>query len=179
MAIECEVDGSYFVFPEGWELEKLDDWPEQNTLNSAPFHSKGCDLVALHQDELWLVEAKDYTYSGARPPSDLAQQVGLKMFHSLAILHSVAKWGTGPKRQFSAKALAASNTKLCLAVELPDGGRKLQTIARPLADLRAALKGVTRKLNEFHPVVSNSMTGVLVPWQVRRDPDKRLNHRDR
>jgi len=85
MVVECEVDGSFFVFPDGWDVEKLDEWPEQKKLTRSPFCSKGCDLVAFRAGELWLIEVKDYTYPGARVPGDLADAVGLKVFHTLAI----------------------------------------------------------------------------------------------
>jgi hypothetical protein len=177
--VECEVDGSFFVFPDGWELEKLDEWAEQKRMTQAPFHSKGCDLVAMSDGALWLIEAKDYTYAGARVPDDLADQVGLKIFHSLAVLHTVARWGEGERQKFSSKALACQSAHVCLAVELPDGGRRLMGLARPLADLKTQLKRVTRKLNVHRPVVSNSHQLTNVPWEIRRNPEARSRHTDR
>ncbi|GAA1456550.1 hypothetical protein NE857_33400 [Nocardiopsis exhalans] len=179
MPVECEVDDSFFVFPDGWELEKLDEWVEQKRVTQAPFHSKGCDLVAMRDGTLWLIEAKDYTYPGARVPADLADQVGLKVFHSLAVLHTVARWGEGERQKSSLRALACKTAHVCLAVELPDGGRRLMGVGRPLADLRMKLKRVTRKLNVHRPVVSNSHQLNDVPWEIRRNPELRSKHTDR
>ncbi|MDE3724658.1 hypothetical protein PWG71_24990 [Nocardiopsis sp. N85] len=179
MPVETEVDGSFFVFPDGWHVEKLDEWPEQKQATQPPFHSKGCDLVAMKDGILWLIEVKDYTYPNARVPDDLAEKVGLKFFHSLAVLHAVARWGQDSRREFSAAALACREAHVCLAVELPDGGRRLIGVQTPLANLRAGLRRVTRKLNVHRPVVSNSHRMNGVPWEIRRNPETRGTHSDR
>lgn len=179
MVVEAEVDGSFFTFPDGWELEKLDEWREQQKVTQPPFHSKGCDLVAMRDTTLWLIEAKDYTYPGAKVPDDLADKVGLKVFHSLAILHAVARWGVGSRQEFSVRALACQEARVCLAVELPDRGRRMIGVATPLANLKNELKRVTRKLNVHRPVVSNSHMMNGVPWKIRRDPRTRDKHADR
>ncbi|MCK9872216.1 MULTISPECIES: cysteine--tRNA ligase [Nocardiopsis] len=179
MPVEVEVDGSFFLFPDGWELEKLDEWPEQRKATQSPFHSKGCDLVAMKDGTLWLIEVKDYTYPGAGVPDDLAEKVGLKFFHSLAVLHMVARWGQGSRRDFSLAALAFPEARVCLAVELPDGGRRLIGVATPLAGLKDKLGRVTKKLNVHRPVVSNSHMMNGVPWEVRRNPATRRGRVDR
>ena len=148
-------------------------------MTQAPFCSKGCDLVAMKDGALWLIEAKDYTYTGAKVPHDLADKVGLKIFHSLAVLHTVAHWGEGDHQKFSAKALACRSARVCLAVELPDGGRRLIGLEKPLAEMKSQLKRVTRKMNVHQPVVSNSRQLNNVPWQVRRNPEVRRKHTDR
>lgn len=179
MSMEIEVDGSIFTFPDGWELEKIDEWREQRKLNGRPFHSKGCDVVAISGTDMWLIEVKDYTFPGASVPDDLAETVGLKVFHSLAVLHSTARWGDGAHQEFATRALACTTARVCLAVELPDGGRKLLTVATPLSNLKSALKPVMKKLNVHRPVVSNSHLPGDVPWTVRRDPATRQRHADR
>ena len=179
MSIECAVDGSIFSFEEGWQVEKLDDWPEQQKLTAEPFCSKGCDIVAVKDKSLWMVEVKDYTYPGAKPPSNLVETVGLKVFHSLAVLHAVAHWGGDERRRFSRMALRCRRARVCLAVELPDNGRGLQGVEQPLAHLKADLKRVTKRLNIHGPVISNSRLPNDVPWHVRRDPTTRHRHADR
>ncbi|XKK41606.1 hypothetical protein HFP72_15640 [Nocardiopsis sp. ARC36] len=179
MTVESEVDGSLFIFPDGWELEKLDEWPEQRKMTQAPFHSKGCDLVAMKDGNLWLIEAKDYTYAGAKVPEDLAEKVGLKFFHSLAVLHTVARWGQGSRQKFSEQALSCRQAHVCLAVELPDGGRRLMGIEKPLAEIKTKIKHVTRKMNVHRPIISNSHQSNNVPWHIRRNPEARIRHIDR
>lgn len=179
MSESVEVDGSIFTFPSGWELAKIDEWPEQKRLTRGPFNSKACDLVALSGSVLWIIEAKDYTYPGAKVPADLAETVGVKVFHSLAILHAVAQWGSGDHQQFSSRAVSCTDARLCLAVELRDGGRKLIAVQTPLAALRDKLRKVTKMLNVSHPVVSNSHCPNGVPWKVSRIASTRRAHTDR
>jgi len=177
--VSTVVDGSVFTFPSGWQITKIDEWPEQKKLTSPPFHSKGCDLIAMDGDVLWLIEAKDYTYPGASAPDDLAEVVGVKAFHSLAVLHAVARWGSAPNQQFSEKALQCREARICLAVELPDGGRKLMALATPLAALSLKLRKITRRMNVHRPIVSNSHQPNGVPWTISRDPATRGRHLDR
>ncbi|CAL9509267.1 hypothetical protein SUDANB121_03616 [Nocardiopsis dassonvillei] len=179
MPVEAEIDGSLFTFPDGWELEKPDEWPEQRRATQSPFHSEGCDLVAMKDGVLWLIEVKDYTYPGAEVPDDLAEKVGLKFFHSPAVLHMVARWGQGGRRDFSLAALACPETRVRLAVELPDGGRRLIGVATPLAGLKDKLRRVTKRLNVHRPIVSDSHVMNGVPWEVRRNPGSRREHADR
>lgn len=114
MAVEIEVDKSFFTFSDGWVVEKPDEWTEQKKLTGAPFHAKGCDVAALDpvERELWLIEAKDCTYSGAKVPDDLADKVGLKILHTLAILHAVAHWGSSDHQTFSRQATQVCNSYL-------------------------------------------------------------------
>lgn len=179
LPVEIEVDGSILTFPAGWQLEKLDDWPEQSTLTQPPFYAKGCDLVAMKEGTLWLIEVKDYTYQGAKVPANLAETVGLKIFHSLAVLHSVARWGDGPRKTFSKNALNCDDARVCLALELPDGGRRLIGVSTPLAGIFDKLKKVTRKLRVYRPVISNSHQLNGVPWNIKRNPETRGIHADR
>ncbi|MDR0960606.1 MAG: hypothetical protein LBM23_09765 [Propionibacteriaceae bacterium] len=179
MAIDIPVDGSIFSFPDGWTVEKVDEWPEQTKVTGRPFHAKACDLVALSKNELWLIEAKDYSYTGASVPQDLAETVGLKVFHTLALLQATAHWGNDPHRMFCREAITATQAYICLAVELPDGGRKLMGVERPLADLLDKLKKVTRLLNVYRPIVSNHHRPHGVPWAIVRDPATRSDHSDR
>ena len=91
MPVECEVDGSFFVFPDGWELEKLDEWAEQKRKTQPPLHSKGCDLVAMKDGVLWLVEAKDYTYAGREFLGTWPRKSGSRSFtHWLSCTRSPA-----------------------------------------------------------------------------------------
>lgn len=177
---EHYVDGSFFTFPAGWEVEKVDEWPEQHKLTAEPFMASSCDLVAIHDDETWLVEVKDYTYEAAEPPRVLARTVGRKVFHTLAVMESVALWGSdADRRDFSQRALSARMAKICLAIELPHGGRGLFGIESLLMTWFGDLKKVTKTLNVHRPVISNSFQMGGVPWTIRRDPERRHLHADR
>lgn len=173
-----------FAFDGGWEVEKFDEWPEHKALNRFPYHAKGCDFVAHDGRHLWLVEVKDYTRDARTAPPDLPQEVGVKAFHTLATIHAVARWGLDPHREFCTRALACTELSLCLSVELPDKGRKLMGVAKPLADLKDELARVTRPLGCHRPVVTAALLTSHthargVPWKAHRDPATRHRHHDR
>lgn len=71
---ELDVDGAVFCFPDGWEASKFDEWAYFRSVMSrivdplgrAPH---GCDVVALHDGDLWLIETKGYSHPDAAPPS--------------------------------------------------------------------------------------------------------------
>lgn len=77
---ELDVDGAVFCFPDGWEASKFDEWAYFRSVMSRIVDplgraSHGCDVVALHDGDLWLIEAKDYSHPDAVPPSDLVAVV--------------------------------------------------------------------------------------------------------
>lgn len=181
------IDGSFFDFPDVWEVHKVDEWDEHKRATKPPFHAKSCDFVAFEGSTLWLVEVKDYTYLNAEPPptpKELAQTIGLKIYGTLALLHAVARWGeAGEHQKFSARTLRAKSAHACLAMELPDGGRGLLAVQTPLAMYREQLAAVTKRLGIHRPIVSNRHTDPIVqpevPWTIRRDPTTREIHKDR
>ena len=66
---ELDVDGAVFCFPDGWEASKFDEWTYFRSVMSRIVDplgraSHGCDVVALHDGDLWLIEAKDYSHPG-------------------------------------------------------------------------------------------------------------------
>ena len=66
---ELDVDGAIFCFPDDWEASKFDEWSYFRSVMSRIVDplgraSHGCDVVALHDGDLWLIEAKDYSHPG-------------------------------------------------------------------------------------------------------------------
>jgi len=66
---ELDVDGAVFCFPDDWEASKFDEWAYFRSVMSRIVDplgraSHGCDVVALHDGDLWLIEAKDYSHPG-------------------------------------------------------------------------------------------------------------------
>ena len=90
---DLDVDGSVFSFEDGWDVTKYDEWPYfRNVLNPIKDPEgggmRGCDIVALHGDDLWLIEAKDYAYKDAKVPHVLVAIVAEKVMDTLAGLHA-------------------------------------------------------------------------------------------
>lgn len=60
-----KVDGLTFIFPDGWEIAKFDDWDfYRNRFYKIHNGIKGVDILALSPDKktLWMIEAKDFRF---------------------------------------------------------------------------------------------------------------------
>ena len=182
MTIEIEVDGSHFLFSDEWTVSKLDEWSSHVRAASSVISAKACDLLAVSDSAIWLIEAKDYSYAGAAVPKSLPDDMNLKLWHSLALIHSQARWGDGEEQKISQRAIAARDLGFALSIELPTRGRPDLTIPKALAGIMSNLKPKMRAQGmKFKPVISNSFVNASssLPWTVRRNPAKRSFHTDR
>ncbi len=75
---------------------KYDDWAfYRNRINVLAGGAKAVDFLALGNDELWLVEVKDYRVHPRTKPSALPQEIAEKVRDTLAGLVCVAFNGLG------------------------------------------------------------------------------------
>ena len=121
---ELDVDGAVFCFPDDWEASKFDEWSYFRSVMSRIVDplgraSHGCDVVALHDGDLWLIEAKDYSHPDAVPPSDLVAVVCEKVVDTLAGLHAGIR-DPHPERGICERAVAAARLFVALRIDLPD-----------------------------------------------------------
>ena len=175
---ELDVDGAVFRFPDDWEASKFDEWSYFRSVMSRIVDplgraSHGCDVVALHDGDLWLIEAKDYSHPDAVPPSDLVAVVCEKVVDTLAGLHAGIR-DPHPERGICERAVAAARLFVALRIDLPDaqpGRDKMRRGAavRTMADYRQKLgKALRRVVNGKIHVVTGRERPAVVPWTVRR-----------
>lgn len=78
-------------------MERYDEWPfhrQQLSKSVAGGEVSGCDLVMIHGQTLFMIEAKDYTYPEETVPptiDELAEKVSTKGFDTLAGIFAGAK----------------------------------------------------------------------------------------
>lgn len=83
-------DGNVYEFPDDWlVVPAYDELPFFKHLSgNQAIMAKGCDIVAVCSDELWLIEAKDYdrkSMKETRPKfTELATTIARKGFDTLA-----------------------------------------------------------------------------------------------
>lgn len=169
------VDGNVFEFEDTCRVEKYDEWPfyRDRVLRSVENGAaKGCDLVAIDGDVLYLIEGKDYTApAGTTMPKvdALATTVSTKGFHTLAGLRAGAHLSGHPQQEFCRAALACSRIVLCLAVEPPGKpNSRLWSQDKPLGDLKTALRRRVRYLDARPMVISNHSSHDGLPWTSHR-----------
>ncbi|WP_257161613.1 hypothetical protein [Corynebacterium cystitidis] len=182
--ITLNVDGSIFTFHEGWLAEDFDSWfgknKGKNSLSGSHLKVKDCDLLAVSGSEAWLIEAKDYTYKGAKVPRDLGEQFARKIFDTLARLLLMQKFSHHEKNEFAKKITDAKTIHVCLAVELPDDRYALSSA---LMALKEETEKAVRPMGITRVTIANSKFPALslhkgrgVPWERTRDPQTRKKH---
>lgn len=176
-----QVEDMVLSFPGQWEVEDFDAWygsgAAAKPLTNSPFKAKDCDVLALSEGVLWLIEVKDYTYPGKKIPEDLHDTFALKVFHTLARLMSVAHFGQHDRKNFCRRAINAKEIRVALAIESRGDDRKL-LIA--LAGLKDRLEKGCRPMGITRVTVSNSrIEGNGVEWSQKRSSEARLRHSDR
>ncbi|MFT3943048.1 MAG: hypothetical protein QM705_04390 [Ancrocorticia sp.] len=176
---ELDIDGTLFSFPDGWDVEVFDKWPQYDSVKS--WGAKGCDVLVFAQSMLWIIEVKDYTYPNANQPEDLPRTVGLKALNTMGLLYALQRnLADSAASQFARSSAMSETINLVLHIEVKDGGRKGRQVKSLLAPLRQKL-GKTQKALGLSKsfVTSNLDPHPNVPWTTRRDPATRLIHEDR
>ncbi|HLQ81708.1 MAG TPA: hypothetical protein VK122_11515 [Brachybacterium sp.] len=177
---EMNIDGTLFTFPEDWDVTVFDRWPQYQRPAGA-LGLLGCDVLALDGETLWIIEMKDYTYAGARPPDELTRTVGGKAAGTMAVLFALQRAeAQSNAAQFAQGCAAATRIHLALHVDIKDGGRKSKHIEPMLATLQGKLRQVRKALGLSKCYVTSTLAPhASAPWSARRDPDTRHRHEDR
>lgn len=180
MPPEIHVDGTYFMFPDGWRVDAFDEWPQFQKAAGA-LGLKGCDVVALDGDELWIIEMKDYTYANADQPLDLAKTVGLKAAGTMALLYALARTSADSEaKEFAVRCASSTRIHLALHIDVKDGGRGQKQIKPLLPPLKDMLRRYQKALGLHKAHVTSTLApSPSTPWTARRDPETRSVHADR
>lgn len=116
MSLEIEVDGQIFEFIDGWSVSKIDEWPlyRKHQIEG----QKACDLVALQDNELLLIEVKDYSYPGtvAKDATQLAIEITQKVLGSMALIFSLSHTAAHGRGQLEEREISRLTLKNSLRV---------------------------------------------------------------
>ena len=175
---EINVDGTLFTFPSDWRVSTFDTW-KQFTQVAGWLGIQGCDLVAIGEDTVWLIEVKDYTYDSAEPPKDLHETVARKAIGTMAILFAQARSSSHSEANSVATACTtATQIKLALHINVRTGGRASTHLQSALVPIQQQLTRVKKRLGVSRALVTTNFHNAA-PWQARRDPRTRHLHTDR
>ncbi|MCD9150153.1 cysteine--tRNA ligase [Pseudophaeobacter flagellatus] len=134
--------------------EKYDDWRHyRGVFNSACGSSKAVDFVVSKGGTLWLIEVKDYRTHARTKPSDLADEVMLKVRDTMAGLVSAAYVGVdADEKRTSRSALKKRKLKVVLHLEQPSKPSRLFPMSVDPADILMKLRQRLR-FADCHPTV--------------------------
>lgn len=139
--------------------EKYDDWRHyRNVFNSACESSKAVDFLVSKAGTLWLIEVKDYRRHLRTKPSNLADEVMLKVRDTMAGLVSTAFVGMDSgEKSTSRSALSHRKLRILFHLEQPSKPSRLFPMSVDPADILMKLKQRLR-FADYHPIVVDRAT---------------------
>lgn len=173
MTVDIYCDGNVFSFAPEWVVRAYDEEPDFQAISGCPFAPKACDIVALRQNELYLIEAKDYDYPTAVMPTDLSDVVARKAFDTLAGLSAFSRCSVNHDfRHFAQRAQQCDTLTVCLTVELRGDSLNASPNNEVRAAIRDKLHSNVRRFTNRKPIVTSNRHQVA-PWSSWRDPASR------
>jgi hypothetical protein len=162
------VDGLYFNFPDDWHVSKYDDWSFYRHQFSRMWNGiKSLDLLALSPGKTaWLIEVKDYRLNQRTKPSELSEEIGKKVFDTLAaLLPAKVNAGNAEEVAISKRILDANKLRVVLHLEQPAKHSKLRPRAINPADVQTKLRQILKPI-DAHPILSEMARMVDLEWSV-------------
>lgn len=126
--------------------KKYDDWQHyRNQYMGACGGSKAVDFIVSKDNEIWLIEVKDFRQHRRTKAIDLADEVALKVRDTMAGLVS-AKFLASDAREKDASHDALSCTKLRVALHLeqPEQPSRLFPLSVDSANIKSKLRQILR-----------------------------------
>ncbi|MDP3859780.1 MAG: hypothetical protein Q8Q73_18625 [Stagnimonas sp.] len=157
------------VFPAGWIAWKCDDASYyRNHFQSFAGGAKSVDFAAVGPENdpaLWLIELKDYRAAPRTKPSDLFDELALKVRDTLAcLLATASNSGMHPEVDQARAACKAGRVHVVFHLEQPRTPSKLFPQVVDPKDVKDKLKQKLRAVDP-HPVWGNSAElGRKVAW---------------
>ncbi len=158
-----------FKFPDNLVASKYDDWSfYRNQFNSAFGGTKAVDLIVLEKQIAWLIEIKDYRLHQRTKPSDLADEIALKIRDTLSGL-VVARINANhdKEREFSNSTLRKKRIRLVLHLEQPKKHSRLRPQAIDPTHIRLKLKQLLKSIDPHPLVVSQDSLHPTMKWCVK------------
>ena len=160
-----------FSFPAGCQAIKYDKWPFYcNQFQPVASGSKAVDILCVKGDVSWLIEIKDYRQHLRTNPSDIADELAIKVRDTLAGLAAAAKAANNADhRKLAQHALKNCRWRVMLHLEQPATKSRLQPKAINCATVLQKLRSKKKlKAIDAHPVICDrNRIPDDIPWTVR------------
>lgn len=139
--------------------EKYDNWRHyRNSYNSACGSSKAVDFIVSKDNVAWLIEVKDYRRHQRTKPSDLAEEVMIKVRDTMSGLVSASFVAREDDEKNKARlALSRRRLRVALHLEQPRNPSKLFPRSVDPANLSIKLNQLL-KFADYHPLVVDIST---------------------
>lgn len=158
-----------FSFPEPLKAQQYDGWSfYRNQFNSAFGGTKAVDFVCLDQQCTWLIEVKDYRANRRSKPSELGDEVAIKVRDTLAgLVAASCNANDQNERRFAEKAVKSKRLRVVLHLEQPQKPSKLRPLVVNPADLVMKMKQLLKAVDAHPLVVDKQKMALDIPWTVQ------------
>lgn len=159
-----------FTFPEQTLATKYDEWAfYRNRFNSAFGGAKAVDIIHVDANKVaWLIEIKDYRANRRTKPSELGDEIALKVRDTLAGLVAARfQAQDSEEQQAASKTLQAKQLKVVLHLEQPQKPSKLFPQVVDPADIKQRLKSLLRAVDPQPVVVDQHTLKTSMNWKVK------------
>jgi len=148
---------------------KYDDWSfYQNQFKNSCEGNKAVDFVYVDNDQTWLIEVKDYRRHRRTKPSDLADEVALKVRDTLAgLVAAKLNANDNAERQLARRALQKARLRIVLHLEQPKNPSKLFPKLADPATLLLKLKQKVKAIDPHPCVVDRQSLHPAMTWTVK------------
>lgn len=157
-----------FTFPAPLIAQQYDGWSfYRNQFNSAFGGTKAVDFVCLDQQCTWLIEVKDYRVNRRSKPSELGDEMAIKVRDTLAgLVTASCNANESDERLFAKKAVKNKRLRVVLHIEQPAKLSKLFPQVVNPANLKAKLKQLLRAVDPHPLVVNQRHQAADICWKV-------------
>ena len=161
-----------YQFPANWVISKFDELPFY--LRHFQNFAGGCAAVdvwafAPHQDEVWLIEAKDYRAYPRLKSSDIFDEMALKALGTLACMVAArANASDGLSEVMATTVLRKPKLKIRFVLHL-EQPQKPSKLFPQVVDPKSAKDKMRQKLRAVDPhaiVGDKALLNKLMAWQV-------------
>lgn len=157
-----------FTFNVGCVASKYDDWSFfRNQFQNVCGSEKAVDIVCFENDDIWLIEVKDYRLPNTKKVITLHNALSKKVRDTLAGLVAAQCNATNnDEKSFARDALRSSQIHLVFHIEQPEKVSRLFPRAIDPADLKQKLKGQLKAIDAHPKIVNQHSITALMPWTV-------------
>jgi hypothetical protein len=167
MAVITEGNLS-FIFNAGSIASKYDEWSfYRNQFQQVCGGAKAVDIICVENNNIWLIEVKDYRRPDPKKVVDLHKALAQKVRDTLAGLVAAQCNANNPiEKEFAQRSLSASRIHLVFHIEQPVKVSRLFPRAVDPADLKLKLKGQLKAIDAHPKVVDQHSLRAHMPWRV-------------
>lgn len=160
--MEFKIYSLTFIFPSNWLVSKYDEWnfyKNQFQKNNI----KAIDVIAIDENDLYLIEVKDYRRFKRIKSESLDDELQLKVLHTLAALLPAKLNALDDEKKFATQTLNCARIFLLFYIEGDNFRSKKFNANEFRMNLQKALRLKLKSIDPHLKVVNKDSK---IPWKL-------------